>query len=235
MKKGDVYIALDFENEKQAVDLIDKFKGVKASFKVGKQLFTAAGPQFVRRLVKMNFDVFLDLKYHDIPNTVVAAVTAASDLGVKMVNVHASGGRKMMTAVAERKAKLGLEPLILAVTLLTSMADNDIAELGIKETSSEYVKRLAMLTSSCGLDGVVASPLEIELIRQSVVKSDFKILTPGIRPAGSDVNDQKRVATPVEAIKKGADFLVIGRPVTKAENPVETYIKIKKEIENYER
>ncbi len=234
MKKGDIYIALDFENEKKAMELVDKFRGMNASFKVGKQLFTAAGPDFVNRLVKMNFDVFLDLKYHDIPNTVVSAVMAASDLGVKIVNVHAIGGRKMMSAVAEKKAELNLKPLVLAVTLLTSMDKDDIAELGINESPSEYVRRLAMLTDSSGLDGVVASPLEIELIRHNV-KPEFKILTPGIRPAGSDVNDQKRIATPAEAIKKGADFLVIGRPVTKAENPVEAYIEIKKEIENYER
>ena len=226
--KSKIFVALDVENKEKALEIVGDLKGLGACFKIGKQLFTSTGPELVREIVGMGEDVFLDLKYHDIPNTVAKAGVAAAELGVKIFNVHASGGRKMMEAVREEMNKLTNPPLVLAVTILTSLGEDDIREVGFDRTIPEQIAKLAKLAKDSGMDGVVASPLEIELIRETCGK-DFKILTPGIRPAFAAVNDQKRIATPAEALRKGADFLVIGRPITAAENRREAFLKILEE------
>lgn len=229
--KSKIFVALDVETKEKALEIVSDLKGLGACFKIGKQLFTSTGPELVREIVGMGEDVFLDLKYHDIPNTVAKAGVAAAELGVKIFNVHASGGRKMMEAVRSEMDKLTNPPLVLAVTILTSLGEDDIREVGFDRTIPEQIARLAKLAKDSGMDGVVASPLEIELIRETCGK-DFKILTPGIRPAFAAVNDQKRIATPAEALRKGADFLVIGRPITAAENRREAFLKILEECKN---
>ena len=226
--KSKIFVALDVETKAKALEIVGDLKGLGACFKIGKQLFTSTGPELVREIVGMGEDVFLDLKYHDIPNTVAKAGVAAAELGVKIFNVHASGGRKMMEAVRNEMDKLTNPPLVLAVTILTSLGEEDIREVGFDRTIPEQIAKLAKLAKDSGMDGVVASPLEIELIRETC-GSDFKILTPGIRPAFAAVNDQKRIATPAEALRKGADFLVIGRPITAAENRREAFLKILEE------
>ena len=229
--RSKIFVALDVETKAKALEIVGDLKGLGACFKIGKQLFTSTGPELVREIVGMGEDVFLDLKYHDIPNTVAKAGLAAAGLGVKIFNVHASGGRKMMEAVREEMHKLKNPPLVLAVTILTSLGEEDIREVGFDRTIPEQIARLAKLAKDSGMDGVVASPLEIELIRETCGK-DFKILTPGIRPAFAAVNDQKRIATPAEALRKGADYLVIGRPITAAENRREAFLKILEECKN---
>lgn len=229
--KSKIFVALDVETKEKALEIVGDLKGLGACFKIGKQLFTSTGPELVREIVGMGEDVFLDLKYHDIPNTVAKAGAAAAELGVKIFNVHASGGRKMMEAVREEMNKFTNPPLVLAVTILTSLGEEDIREVGFDRTIPEQIAKLAKLAKDSGMDGVVASPLEIELIRETCGK-DFKILTPGIRPAFAAVNDQKRIATPAEALRKGADFLVIGRPITAAENRREAFLKILEECKN---
>ena len=229
--RSKIFVALDVETKEKALEIVSDLKGLGACFKIGKQLFTSTGPELVREIVGMGEDVFLDLKYHDIPNTVAKAGAAAADLGVKIFNVHASGGRKMMEAVREEMNKRQNPPLVLAVTILTSLGEEDIREVGFDRTIPEQIAKLAKLAKDSGMDGVVASPLEIELIRETCGK-DFKILTPGIRPAFAAVNDQKRIATPAEALRKGADYLVIGRPITAAENRREAFLKILEECRN---
>lgn len=229
--RSKIFVALDVETKEKALEIVGDLKGLGACFKIGKQLFTSTGSELVREIVGMGEDVFLDLKYHDIPNTVAKAGAAAAQLGVKIFNVHASGGRKMMEAVKEEMNKLTNPPLVLAVTILTSLGEEDIREVGFDSTIPEQIARLAKLAKDSGMDGVVASPLEIELIRETCGK-DFKILTPGIRPAFAAVNDQKRIATPAEALRKGADYLVIGRPITAAENRREAFLKILEECKN---
>lgn len=226
--KSKIFVALDVESKAKALEIVSDLKGLGACFKIGKQLFTSTGPELVREIVGMGEDVFLDLKYHDIPNTVAKAGVAAAELGVKIFNVHASGGRKMMEAVRSEIDKLTNPPLVLAVTILTSLGEEDIREVGFDRTIPEQIAKLAKLAKDSGMDGVVASPLEIELIRETCGK-DFKILTPGIRPAFAAVNDQKRIATPAEALRKGADYLVIGRPITAAENRRVAFLKILEE------
>lgn len=229
--KSKIFVALDVENKEKALEIVSDLKGLGACFKIGKQLFTSTGPELVREIVGMGEDVFLDLKYHDIPNTVAKAGAAAAELGVKIFNVHSSGGRKMMEAVRSEMNKLTNPPLVLAVTILTSLGEEDIREVGFDRTIPEQIAKLAKLAKDSGMDGVVASPLEIGLIRETCGK-DFKILTPGIRPAFAAVNDQKRIATPAEALRKGADYLVIGRPITAAENRRDAFLKILEECKN---
>ena len=229
--KSKIFVALDVETKEKALEIVNDLKGLGACFKIGKQLFTSTGPELVKEIVAMGEDVFLDLKYHDIPNTVAKAGLAAAELGVKIFNVHASGGRKMMEAVRSEMDKLTNPPLVLAVTILTSLGEEDIREVGFDRTIPEQIAKLAKLAKDSGMDGVVASPLEIELIRETCGK-DFKILTPGIRPAFAAVNDQKRIATPAEALRKGADYLVIGRPITAAENRRVAFLKILEECRN---
>jgi orotidine-5'-phosphate decarboxylase len=210
-----IIVALDVPSLSCALKKAEQLDPDLCKVKVGKELFTKVGPDSVIRLRKMGFDVFLDLKFHDIPNTVARACAAAADLGCWMVNLHASGGRAMMETAANAMAKLSNAPLLTAVTVLTSLNDNLLAEIGVGDGTLLHTTRLAKLANSCGLDGVVCSPHEITSIREEVNDS-FLIVTPGVRPLGSAVNDQARIATPIEAIKKGADYLVIGRPITEA-------------------
>lgn len=215
-----VVVALDFDNKSDALSFVDKIQPSECRLKVGKEMFTHFGPEFVKHLTDKGFDVFLDLKFHDIPNTVAKAVKAAADLGVWMVNVHASGGRKMMEKAVDALVPYGDKaPLLIAVTVLTSMGSEDLLELGITKSPAEQVLALAELTKASGLDGVVCSAWEAESLKKTLGE-DFKLITPGIRPAGASTDDQKRIMTPEEAMNVGVDYLVIGRPITKAEDPL---------------
>ncbi|MFT4564810.1 MAG: orotidine-5'-phosphate decarboxylase [Gammaproteobacteria bacterium] len=210
-----IIVALDFSTEQSCCALLDQLDPSQCRVKIGKELFTSIGPNIVRRAIDSGFDVFLDLKFHDIPNTVAAACRAAADLGVWMVNVHASGGRQMMEAAGEELAQCFSRPLLVAVTALTSLDDSAVRELGFADDTHTMVKRLAKLSYDCGLDGVVCSPNEIRMIKDCC-SHQFLAVTPGVRPAGADLGDQRRVSTPSEARSAGADFLVIGRPITRA-------------------
>jgi len=219
MNDAKVVVALDFDNKEDALAFVDKIQSNDCRLKVGKEMFTYFGPEFVKELTSRGFDVFLDLKFHDIPNTVAKAVTAAAELGVWMVNVHASGGSEMMIKAKQALEKYGDKaPLLIAVTVLTSMGEEDLLGLGITKSPAEQVMALAKLTKEAGLDGVVCSAWEAESLKTNL-GSDFILITPGIRPAGTPSDDQKRIMTPAEAIEVGVDYLVIGRPITKAENP----------------
>lgn len=232
MKNADprVIVALDYPDASQALNFVAQVTPELCRLKVGKELFTSAGPAFVEQLVARGFDVFLDLKFHDIPNTVARACAAAAGLGVWMMNVHALGGRRMMEAACEAITSQGQHrPLLIAVTILTSMEQQDLAEIGLSGTPRENVSRLAALASQSGLDGVVCSPKEVELLSQQEGR-DFALVTPGIRPAGAEVNDQKRIMTPGDAIRAGSHYLVIGRPITQAPQPVEVLHAINGEI-----
>ncbi|MDN3610544.1 orotidine-5'-phosphate decarboxylase [Vibrio ostreicida] len=214
-----VIVALDYANQAEALAFVDKIDPSACRLKVGKEMFTLFGPEFVKQLHQRDFSVFLDLKFHDIPNTCSKAVRAAADLGVWMVNVHASGGERMMTACREILQPYANErPLLIGVTVLTSMQQTDLAGIGIDVDPKQHVGRLATLAKNSGLDGVVCSAQEATMLNADLGK-EFKLVTPGIRPLGADVGDQKRIMTPVEAIQSGADYLVIGRPITLAENP----------------
>ncbi|MDP5291372.1 orotidine-5'-phosphate decarboxylase [Oceanimonas sp. CHS3-5] len=214
-----VLIALDFAGEQQARALVAQLDPAQCRLKVGKEMFTLFGPDFVRHLVALGFDVFLDLKFHDIPNTVAKAVAAAAELGVWMVNVHASGGSRMMEAAKSALAPYGDKaPLLIAVTVLTSMTADELNQTGVLRSPAEQVLALARLTQQAGLDGVVCSAQEASLLK-SELGPDFKLVTPGIRPAGSDAGDQRRIMTPELALKAGSDYLVIGRPITQAADP----------------
>ncbi|GAA6204394.1 orotidine-5'-phosphate decarboxylase [Thalassotalea sp. SU-HH00458] len=219
MNDPKVVVALDFDNQADAFAFVDKIQPSDCRLKVGKEMFTYFGPDFVKALVDRGFDVFLDLKFHDIPNTVAKAVTAAAELGVWMVNVHASGGLAMMQKAKEALAPYGDKaPLLIAVTVLTSMSEDDLIGLGITKSPGEQVQHLANLTKLAGLDGVVCSAQEAETLKNNLGK-DFKLITPGIRPLGASVDDQKRIMTPEQAIDVGVDYLVIGRPITQAAEP----------------
>lgn len=216
-----IIVALDYEKEAEALALVDQIDPNLCRLKVGKEMFTTLGMNFVKQLHQRNFDVFLDLKYHDIPNTVARAVRSAADLGVWMVDLHASGGLRMMEEAKRILEPYGKDaPLLIAVTVLTSMEDLDLLQIGINASPMEQVLRLAHLTQRAGLDGVVCSPQEVEILRNACGE-DFKLVTPGIRPIGADFGDQRRVMTPTAAIRAGSDYLVIGRPITKADNPAE--------------
>ncbi|NNI64921.1 orotidine-5'-phosphate decarboxylase [Pasteurella multocida] len=215
-----IIVALDYEKE-EALRLVDQIDPSLCRLKVGKEMFTTLGTKFVKALHDRNFDVFLDLKFHDIPNTVARAVRSAADLGVWMVDLHASGGLRMMEEAKKILEPYGKDaPLLISVTVLTSMEDLDLLQIGINASPMEQVIRLANLTQRAGLDGVVCSPQEVEILRANCGK-DFKLITPGIRPIGSDFGDQRRVMTPAGAIQAGSDYLVIGRPITQADNPAE--------------
>ncbi len=213
-----IIVALDAKSQRDALNIVENLDPQLCRVKVGKELFTHAGPDVVKALHQYGFEVFLDLKFHDIPNTTAQAVLAAADMGVWMVNVHASGGRKMMETCVQRLQQHQHQTLLIAVTVLTSMAQEDLRDIGLDIDPKEQVLRLARLTQDCGLDGVVCSAQEAPMLRDSV-KFDFQLITPGIRPAGSSADDQKRIVTPVQAIKDGATHLVIGRPITQANNP----------------
>lgn len=224
-----IVVALDYHSASDALMMADKLDPSCCRVKVGKELFTCAGPAVVEQLQAKGFDVFLDLKFHDIPNTVASAVQVAADLGVWMVNVHASGGRRMMEASANKLSAYSKKPLLIAVTVLTSMERSDLVEVGLDVEPVAQVQRLARLTADCGLDGVVCSAQEVKMIRE-LVPGEFSLVTPGIRPEYSVVGDQRRVMTPREALGAGSDYLVIGRPITQADDPLVALNKVMSEI-----
>lgn len=222
-----IVVALDYDNRDAALAFVDQIDPRDCRLKVGKELFTLFGPQIVKDLKQRGFDVFLDLKFHDIPNTTARAVAAAAEMGVWMVNVHASGGARMMTAARDALLPFGSDaPLLIAVTVLTSMEEGDLRGIGIDQSPAVHAERLARLTQSCGLDGVVCSAQEAVRFK-SVLGKGFQLVTPGIRPAGSDAGDQRRIMTPLEAKLAGVDYMVIGRPITQSPNPAETLRAIK--------
>lgn len=225
-----VLIALDYDNEQAALNFVKQLSPDQCRLKVGKEMFTYFGPQFVKQLVYLGFDVFLDLKFHDIPNTVAKAVTAAAELGVWMVNVHASGGLEMMQKAKQALANYGEKaPLLIAVTVLTSMDQAQLLRLGIEKTPQDQVVYLAKLSQEAGLDGVVCSAQEAKTLKAEL-GNNFKLITPGIRPVGADAGDQKRIMTPQKAIDAGSDYLVIGRPITQSDDPVKTLAEINASI-----
>jgi orotidine-5'-phosphate decarboxylase len=233
--KEKLIIALDVDSADAALSLVKELNQHVGAFKIGLQLFAAAGPGFVRKLAEAGAKIFLDLKFHDIPNTVAKASIEAARLGVWMFNLHAGGGSEMMGTAFQETAEAcereGLErPKMIAVTVLTSSGESTLREIGVSSETVIQVLRLARLTAECGLDGVVASPREVSAIRTGIEREDFLIVTPGIRPVFATKDDQKRVMTPAEAIREGANYIVIGRPVTAASDRVEAVEKIFKEI-----
>lgn len=230
-----IIVALDFADANSTFALVEKLDPSLCKLKVGKELFTSSGPQLVEALVNKGFDVFLDLKFHDIPNTVSKACEAASKLGVWMLNVHASGGLAMMQAAREGIARSGHSPLLIAVTVLTSMDQATLNQLGVAGSLQEHVLRLATLTKQAGLHGVVCSAQEAEILKQ-VLGKDFYLVTPGIRPSAniSSVNadDQSRVVSPSQAIINGSNYLVIGRPITQAADPMSVLNALQSDLAN---
>jgi orotidine-5'-phosphate decarboxylase len=224
-----IIVALDFPDAKAALDLADRLDPARCRVKVGKELFTAAGPAPVEALASRGFGVFLDLKFHDIPSTVASACRAAVRLGVWMLNVHAAGGRAMLVAAREAVPVEAGAPKLIAVTLLTSMSEADLADVGLEGTLDQVVARLALLAQSSGLDGVVCSPREATALR-ALCGSEFCLVTPGVRPTGADGDDQQRIMTPAAAIASGASYLVIGRPITRAPDPLAALERIDAEI-----
>jgi orotidine-5'-phosphate decarboxylase len=232
MNTKPVIVALDFANSAAALALAQRLDPALCRVKVGKELFTTAGPAVVDALMKMGFDVFLDLKFHDIPNTVAGACKVAARQGVWMVNVHAAGGKRMLEAAVEAVAAGSTgarRPLLIGVTILTSMGVDELPEIGLKADMQEAVHRYAALCKAAGLDGVVCSAQEASRLK-ATLGADFKLVTPGIRLAGDAKGDQTRVVTPAEAIKMGSDYLVIGRSVTGAEDPVAVLTKINESL-----
>ena len=211
-------VALDFAHEEKARALVQLLGDTVGFYKVGKELFTAAGPSIVRHLVTGGKKVFLDLKFHDIPNTVAGAVRTAASLGVSLLTVHASGGSKMLKAAAEAAAQSASRPTVLAVTVLTSLASADLVEVGVTDDVESQVLRLAGLALSAGCGGIVASAQEASRLRHAL-GTGFTLVTPGIRPAGGVAGDQARVVTPEDAIRAGANYLVVGRPITASDDP----------------
>lgn len=224
-----IIVALDYPLAPAALDLAQRLSPALCRLKVGKELFTSSGPALVEKLQHMGFEVFLDLKFHDIPNTVAGAVRAAAELGVWMVNVHACGGRRMMVAAAEAIAAYSQRPLLIGVTVLTSMSEEDLLELGYSESSHERVMRLADLAADSGLDGVVCSAQEATALRLAQ-GSEFCLVTPGIRLVGDDPADQRRVVSPAYALAMGSDYLVIGRSITAAADPLQALQRIHREL-----
>ncbi len=234
--KDRLIVALDVSTERRARELVESLRGIVGMFKVGSQLFTEAGPKIVSEIRTSGNGVFLDLKFHDIPNTVACAAVAAARLGVSIFNVHASGGREMMQrtadAVSEVATKEGLKrPSVIAVTVLTSSDATMLSEVGIGSEPETHVRRLSLLAEASGMDGIVASPHEVGAVRSTVIRPGFLIVTPGVRPVGAALDDQKRVMTPAQAIRAGADYIVVGRPITGAQDPVESAGQVLEEIE----
>lgn len=229
MSDPKIIIALDYPTAAPALALVERLQPALCRLKVGKELFTVAGPAILEKLMQRGFEIFLDLKFHDIPNTTAQACKAAAELGVWMVNVHALGGRKMLTAAAHAMANTRTPPKLIAVTMLTSMAQEDLVDIGIVETPAQMVLRLATLTRDCGLDGVVCSAQEAALLRKNC-GTEFILVTPGIRLAQAGLDDQSRVMTPQAALQAGASYLVIGRPITQAADPLQALLNINKEI-----
>lgn len=215
-----VVVALDFHRTQDALNFVDQLAPELCKLKVGKELFALGGPQMVEQLIQRGFDVFLDLKYHDIPNTVAKACQAAAEMGVWMVNVHTLGGQKMMSAAKEAIAQCSHQPLLIGVTILTSMSQADLVEIGLQGSVKDNVARLAALAKQSGLDGVVCSAQEAQLLR-TAIGDDFCLVTPGIRPQNASVDDQQRIMTPKQALDAGASYLVVGRPITQATDPLQ--------------
>lgn len=224
-----IVVALDYHDLSAALKLVDRLDPSACRLKVGMELFTAHGPSAVAALVDKGFDVFLDMKFHDIPNTVAGAVRSAAELGVWMVNVHGLGGSRMLVAAREALEEYSQRPLLIAVTVLTSMERADLAEVGVAAEPSQTVLRLAALAQSAGLDGVVCSAQEAPLLRQHCA-NDFRLVTPGVRPATARADDQRRVMTPAAALANGADYLVVGRPITQAPDPLAALVALRREI-----
>jgi len=224
-----VIVALDYDNQHDALALAEQLDPTQCRLKVGKELFTVAGPIVVQRLISGGFDVFLDLKFHDIPNTVAKAVGAAADLGVWMTNVHASGGSRMMRAAKQVLEGKDSNMLLIGVTVLTSMDDTDLTEIGIQRSASDQVLHLARLAKDSGLDGVVCSAQEASSLKAQLGQ-DFQLITPGIRLEGNAADDQRRIVTPADAVAMGSDFLVIGRPITQAIEPLKILLDINRSI-----
>ena len=227
--KSTVIVALDYDNQDSALTLADRLDPTLCRLKVGKELFTAAGPSVVKKLTDRGFDIFLDLKFHDIPNTVAKAIGTAADLGVWMTNVHASGGSRMMSAARQALDVKGSDMLLIGVTVLTSMDVSDLEEVGVQGNASAQVLRLAELAKNSGLDGVVCSAQEAKLLKESLGQG-FKLVTPGIRLADSVADDQRRIVTPADALALGSDYLVIGRPITKSTDPLATLLEINRSL-----
>ena len=228
MNDSKVIVALDFPGNKAAMQLVDKLNPELCRLKVGKELFTRCGPSLVKDVVSSGFDVFLDLKFHDIPNTVAKACESAAELGVWMVNVHSMGGTAMMEA-ARSVLSHDDSPLLIAVTLLTSSGEKELNALGIDQSPADFVLRLATMTKEAGLDGVVCSAQEASMLKQHC-GDDFTLVTPGIRPENAAADDQNRVMTPKKAVQNGSDYLVIGRPVTQTDDPVRVLTEINAQI-----
>jgi orotidine-5'-phosphate decarboxylase len=231
-RKQQLIIALDFDSPAKALDVVEQLKSVAGMFKVGSRLFTAGGPQIVKDILALDAKVFLDLKYHDIPYQIAGAARSAAKLGVSLFTIHASGGSEMMRRAVEAVAEVNNgHTKVLAITVLTSMDATTLSQIGVTLTLEESVLRLTNLAITSGVDGVVASPREIESIRRAVSNPEFIILTPGIRPATSQSEDQKRIATPTAAIAAGANYIVVGRPITGAADPLEAARGIVTEME----
>jgi len=237
--KNKLIIALDVEAPTKALDLVRQLHRVAGMFKVGSQLFTSAGPQIVRDIIALDSRVFLDLKFHDIPHQVAGAARAAAELGVSLFTIHASGGSEMMRraveSVDEVAQRTGLRSKVLAISVLTSVDATILSQIGVTSSPEESVLQLVRLAELSGVDGVVASPNEIETIRRAVPRDNLLIVTPGIRPAANNTGDQKRVATPAAAIAAGANYLVVGRPITGAPDPLAAAHEIIAEMERGER
>ena len=237
MNKDKIIVALDVETAEEARKHIEDLREYVGAFKIGLQLFTLAGASFVREVVENNTKIFLDVKFHDIPNTVAKASVEVARLGVWMFNIHALGGGEMMRRAVENVREVCerenlKQPKIIGVTVLTSSDQKTLSEIGIEREINSQVLNLARLTAKCGLDGVVASPLEVRAIRENIESEDFLIVTPGIRPGFATNNDQKRVTTPKDAARAGANYLVIGRPILQAENKITAVKKILEELES---
>ncbi len=224
-----VIVALDYPEAAPALELVSRLEPSQCRLKVGKELFTATGPQLLEQFMHRGFEVFLDLKFHDIPNTVAQACKVAASLGIWMVNLHALGGRRMMEATREALAQVAHPPKLVAVTILTSMAQEDLAEIGLDVAPADLVLRLALLALDSGLDGVVCSAQEAATLRQHC-GSKFCLVTPGIRPAEANTDDQSRIMTPRAALEAGSSYLVIGRPITRAHDPLLALQKISEQI-----
>jgi orotidine-5'-phosphate decarboxylase len=234
--KDKIFVALDVESPERAIELVRMLSDYTHMFKIGPKLFTAAGPDLVRKMVALDAKVFLDLKFHDIPNIVAAASAEAARLGVFVFTVHAAGGKKMMSQAADAASESAersgqRRPLIVGVTVLTSADSGLLQDIGVTRSLEEQAVSLSKLCATSGLDGVVASPHEVRLIRAAVDRPDFLVVTPGVRLAGTSTDDQSRVMTPAEAVKAGADYLVVGRPITGSNDPVQATIRILDQIE----
>ncbi len=222
-------IALDYPNQQQALAFVESLQPDLCKLKVGFELFVAAGPDFVRKLVDKGFDVFLDLKFHDIPNTVASACKSAAELGVWMMNVHASGGDKMLAAAKTAVSEANVNTKLIAVTVLTSMDDAQLLSINIQQKPEDQVRHLSQLAGRANLDGVVCSAQEASMLR-NLMGDEFLLVTPGIRPIGSDIGDQNRIMTPLKAKHAGVSYIVVGRPITQADRPLEVIDQINKEM-----